>query len=596
MERLGDDDLEAVVGETGDRDVGHHTAALVHPLGVDAAARRHGHVVARQAVQQRLGVGALHEELRHRRHVEQGHVVAHRVVLGGVVPEPVGAAVRVAELDGGIRRSEVGRVLPAGGLREPGAGGHEAVVERGPPNVSCRRRLRVRPRSRRVQPPEQLDAALGEIRPARLPALEAGDVDAGDVDRRRAVDDPVRDDRSGAAAGEDAERVEAGGDEEPVEFGRLAHQEAVVGGEALRSGEQLADADVGEARQDLHRVLEERCEPVPVGRDLAEAEVVGDPIDRPRRGDRLEEADHEPAGLLAVVGEPVGVLEDRQVGRHPLERLGDQVGVLDRLERHRHPGHRPDLAGPHAGAVDDVLGLDRSVLGDHAGHPAGALRDAGDRRTLHDPHPERTGAGGERHRHVVGVGPTLARGEEPADHVGRVDVRPEIGHLSRGDLLAVDAHQPEEIGLPTELVHALGIARGLQVADRLEAGREPGLVLERRVEVGRVLRHPGERLGGHAARHDQPGRVPRGARGELVAFEEDDVGPAEMCEVIGDAGADHATADDHDPGGVRHCPRRGARMSCRRRRFHAPILAGRVVRSTDGERAQPRWSVAYSST
>ena len=125
------------------------------------------------------------------------------------------------------------------------------------------------------------------------------------------VHDPTRHDRTSSSAGEDPERVEPGCDEEPVELRSLAHQEPVVGCEALRTGEELADTDVGEAWQDLHRILEERGEPIPVRRDLTEAEVVGDPLGRPRRCHRLEQTDHQSTGLLAVVREPVGVLEDR---------------------------------------------------------------------------------------------------------------------------------------------------------------------------------------------------------------------------------------------------------------------------------------------
>ncbi len=113
MERLGGDHLEAVVCEPGDGDVGHHPAALVHPLGVDASADRHGDVGTREAIQDPFGVGALDQELRHRGHVEQCDVLAHRAVFGRVVVEPVRATVRVPELDLGVGRREVGGVLPA---------------------------------------------------------------------------------------------------------------------------------------------------------------------------------------------------------------------------------------------------------------------------------------------------------------------------------------------------------------------------------------------------------------------------------------------------------------------------------------------------
>ena len=45
---------------------------------------------------------------------------------------------------------------------------------------------------------------------------------------------------------------------------------------------------------------------------------------------------------------------------------------------------------------------------------------------------------------------------------------------------------------------------------------------------------------------DASGRLARGARGELVPLEEDDVRYAEGGEVVGDARAHDSAADDHD--------------------------------------------------
>ena len=50
-----------------------------------------------------------------------------------------------------------------------------------------------------------------------------------------------------------------------------------------------------------HRLLDVRAHALPVGGDLAEGEVLRDAADLPRRADRLEEPDHQPADLLAEV-------------------------------------------------------------------------------------------------------------------------------------------------------------------------------------------------------------------------------------------------------------------------------------------------------
>src|SRR5438874_1884519 len=51
---------------------------------------------------------------------------------------------------------------------------------------------------------------------------------------------------------------------------------------------------------------------------------------------------------------------------------------------------------------------------------------------------------------------------------------------------------------------------------------------------------------------DEAGGVPGGAAGERAALQQQDVGDAELREVIGDAGADHPAADDHDAGVLGH--------------------------------------------
>ena len=78
----------------------------------------------------------------------------------------------------------------------------------------------------------------------------------------------------------------------------------------------------------------------------------------------------------------------------------------------------------------------------------------------------------------------------------------------------------------------------------LEAGRLPGLGLEAGVELGRVFGEARE-VRGRAQLADQPGGVPGGAGGQLLALQQHHVAPAELGQMIGDRAADHAAADDH---------------------------------------------------
>ena len=62
---------------------------------------------------------------------------------------------------------------------------------------------------------------------------EAADVDRPEVERRLAGRDPLGERLAGAAAGRDAERVEAGADVEAAQLRRLAEDEVAIGREAL---------------------------------------------------------------------------------------------------------------------------------------------------------------------------------------------------------------------------------------------------------------------------------------------------------------------------------------------------------------------------
>ena len=71
-------------------------------------------------------------------------------------------------------------------------------------------------------------------------------------------------------------------------------------------------------------------------------------VDLPRRADRLEQAEHQAAALLAVVAVGGRVLEHRPGAVDAFDRLGEQVVVLGRLQRDGHPGQLAELARPHA--------------------------------------------------------------------------------------------------------------------------------------------------------------------------------------------------------------------------------------------------------
>ena len=181
--------------------------------------------------------------------------------------------------------------------------------------------------------------------------------------------DPFGQRAPGAAGGRDADRVEAGGDEEVPQLRRLAEDELVVRGEALRAVVEHLDPGLGEHRDPRDRAVHQDREVIPVLVEQLELERVGQRVGGdPGLGVGLEAADHQPADLLLDVGVAVRVAQHREVPVHPVDLLGDHVEVLGRVQRHGHPGHRADLLGPLAGAVDHHLGLDVAVVGADSCH------------------------------------------------------------------------------------------------------------------------------------------------------------------------------------------------------------------------------------
>jgi hypothetical protein len=354
-----------------------------------------------------------------------------------------------------------------------------------------------------------------------------------------------------AAAGEDAQGVEARGDEKVAQLGRFAHQRREVGREALGAAEELAHAGASGGGHALEGVLHEGHHAVDVGLDLAEGELLGNAVQRPGRGHGLEDAEHQPAALLAQVGVVGRVLQDGPAALDALHTLQDQVVVLGGLERNVHPGQLSDLAPPHARTVDHVLGGDGSAVRHHARHAAALLGDARERDALEDAHTRGRGALRQGHGHVHGIGAAVPLGEETPQQVVGPGQRPQLLYLRRREIPGLDAHQAIEAGLALQVFEDLLVGGDLEQAHRVEAGGVPRLLLQPGVEIPGVLGDPHRGLGGEPRRHDQARCVPRGARRELVALEQDHVGPAALGQVVGHVAADDAAADDDHSGGGR---------------------------------------------
>jgi hypothetical protein len=359
---------------------------------------------------------------------------------------------------------------------------------------------------------------------------------------------------------------------------RLTHRRSEVRRERLRTAEERADPDLHGDRHSRHRLLEERRHPVPVRRQRPEREVGRDPVDPPGRGRGLEQADHHAAAFFAEVAVRRRVLEDRGVGVDALDGVGDEVVVLGGLVGDDQPVALPELAGPHAGAVDDVLALDGLPCRPDARDGSAGREHVGDGDPLDEPDAEVARAPGQRHRQVDGVDPTVAGDEEPREQVVRTRPREQLGDLGRRDLVHLEPEVTLEGGDPAVLLEPVAVGGGLDHADRSESGRLPGLCLEPRVEVAGVEPDVRAGLRGRPEAGHQAGRVPGRPGGEAVPLQHDDIGPSGMGQVVGHRGADDPATDDDDPGPVGQFNSHPHNLDDRRR--------GHPASSYDATRAQ----------
>jgi hypothetical protein len=318
---------------------------------------------------------------------------------------------------------------------------------------------------------------------------EAADIDRPQVERRLAGRDPLGERHAGPARARDAHRIEAGADEEVPQTRRLAQDVVEVGREALGPVHEGLDAGLLQRGHADQRVVHQDLELVPVVRQHAELEIVGDGI-LPRLGLRLEAAHQQAADLLLEVDVAVGIAHHRQIARHVLHSLGDDVHVLAREQRDRHANHAAHLARPLARTVDHDLSLDRTLAGSNTRHPAArpCILDVDPRHPclLEDAHAVVARAPGQRLRDVGRIGLAVARQPHRTHQIVGPHDRIFLAGLARRQLLAGDALGIGHGGRAAQIGHALGRACNRERTALFPARRQTCLGLQSRIELRRV--------------------------------------------------------------------------------------------------------------
>ena len=409
----------------------------------------------------------------------------------------------------------------------------------------------------RVQKSEALGDPVLQIRLVGLEGLRSADVDRVEIHRWVLVGDPVGERPTDTACRLDSDRVETGGDIAVVDLGGLSHVVDAIGSERLGAVEEQLKADLAQDRHSVDRSLEDRPDMIPVLGQRAEAEITRDLVHTPDLAPRFEEAGHDLPGLLLEVGVVARVAQSRCADLHSLDRFGDDVEVLARLKRDVHTDLGRKVTGPHAGGEHDDLRLNLTLLGDDTSDLAVLGLQLGDGDLLDDRCASGLSAPGERHRGVDRRGLAVAWDVERTDEIVGAHVREPFGGLVDRDLSALDADPIGHRRATADLFPSLLIIGNLDRTGRAVAGGLAGFILELLEQAGRVGRQFGERLCRLELAH-QAGGVPRGAGGEGVLLEYHDIGDLATGEVVGDAGADNAAADDDDLGAIGNAGHGGA--------------------------------------
>ena len=235
-------------------------------------------------------------------------------------------------------------------------------------------------------------------------------------------------------------------------------------------------------------------------------------------------------------------------------------------------------ASEHPAGVDHDVGRDRlpavAALHLDAGHPPTLRRDRDDPGVWADLGAALAGAGSQRLRQAGGIEPAVGRQPDGPEDAVRRHQGESVACLRGRDQLQRQTERPRPADLALELLQPCLRRCQPERPDLVPRGIDARLGAEPPVQVGAVHHHLRQ---GHGASElaDEAGRMERRAGCQLGPVDEDDVGPAQFGEVVGDRRPADAATDDHRAGVV----------------HHAASLSGRQVPSS-ARAANRQWQCA----
>ncbi len=322
------------------------------------------------------------------------------------------------------------------------------------------------------------DVVTAEPARVHLPGVEVG----------AAVDDPFRDQPAHAARAREAVGAEPGRHPESAHLCGT-EDELAVRGEGLGPVDEADHARVLQCRCADDGVRHQWFEAVPVRFEQLAVEVLRDAIESPWRGIALVAAHDQPARFGPVIDEQRRIAHGRHVARQARGRR-DQVLVGHRDEGHVDADQASNLGREHAAGVDDQLGVDGALVGDHAPHATLRGLDGRHPRVLVDLRAATACPLYERERELAGVDVAVRREIRRAEHgFGGHGREHALGFLCR-DELEGEAEGLGPTSLARELLHPLRARREAERADLVPASFQTDLLAKSPVQVDRVHHHP----------------------------------------------------------------------------------------------------------
>ena len=281
--------------------------------------------------------------------------------------------------------------------------------------------------------------------------------------------------------------------------------------------------------------------------DFIETEIFGDSVHAPRPGIGFERPDQQFAGIVLVVPAIVVIAQHRQAGINPFNPFEQHVIMLAGVERRSHADTGRKIAGPHPAADHHIVSVDCSFGGFDPGCAGAVMADPGNLGVLENPRPAAPCALGQSHRDIDCIGIAIAGNVDPADHVIDIDDAGHVLDLLRGYDMDRQIEDLGHRGAALQLLKPFGIGRHRDRTALTVTGCLPGLGFQPAVELAGVLGELGH-VDRRAQLANQPGRMPSRAAGQLLTFEQHDIVPPDLGQMIGDRAADHPAAYDDNAG------------------------------------------------